>query len=162
LERLRAFFRFAQESAWVEKNPAKLIKRPRVKTPPTMPYTRDEVLAMLNACAGLQENYGGHGSASRLRAFTLLLRYSGLRITDAATCAVERLTGDKLFLYTQKTGVPVRVKLPQFVVEALQSMPRVSTEYFFWTGEGKKETAAGNWRRSLRKLFTLASIKGGH
>ena len=70
--------------------------------------------------------------------------------------------GDRVFLYTQKTGVPVSVKLPAFVVEALNAMPKVSSRYFFWTGEGKKETAAGNWRRSLRRLFTLAGIQGGH
>jgi integrase len=41
-------------------------------------------------------------------------------------------------------------------------MPKVSREYFFWTGTGKKDTAAGNWRRSLRRLFKLAEVKGGH
>jgi integrase/recombinase XerD len=66
------------------------------------------------------------------------------------------------FLYTQKTGVPVNCKLPPFVVEALQSAPRDNERYFFWTGEGKVETATGNWRRSLAKLFDLAGIQNGH
>jgi hypothetical protein len=39
--------------------------------------------------------------------------------------------GDRVFLYTQKTGVPVSVKLPAFVVEALNAMPKVSSRYFF-------------------------------
>jgi integrase/recombinase XerD len=88
--------------------------------------------------------------------------YSGMRIGDAATCAKDRLTGDRLFLYTQKTNVPVNAKLPTFVSEALNSIPSVSEKYFFWTGEGDKETAAGNSRRSLRTLFDLAVIKGAH
>jgi integrase/recombinase XerD len=85
-----------------------------------------------------------------------------MRIGDGATCPVDRLNGDRLFPYAQTTGVPVNVKLPAFVVVALNTMLKVSSVYFFWTGEGSKETVAGNWRRSLRKLFTLAKIKGGH
>jgi hypothetical protein len=37
---------------------------------------------------------------------------SGRVIGDAASCAVDRLSGNRLFLYTQKTGVPVYVPLP--------------------------------------------------
>ena len=85
-----------------------------------------------------------------------------LTCDHAATCAVERLNGQRLFLYTQKTGVPVNVKLPAFVAEALNSMPRVSDRFFFWTGAGTADTVAGNWRRSLRRLFTLAGVKNGH
>jgi len=81
-------------------------------------------------------------SSNRIRALVLLLRYSGMRIGDTATCPTGRLTGDRLFLYTQKTGIPVNVKLPPFVVEALNTMSPISREYFFWTGEGKKETVA--------------------
>jgi hypothetical protein len=38
----------------------------------------------------------------------LLLRYSGLRIQDAACLERARLEGDKLILYQQKTGNPTR------------------------------------------------------
>lgn len=157
LERLRAFMRFAQESGWITENPAKRIKKPKINSSPTMPYSQDDMIAMLAACGQLRDN-----SAKRVRAIILLLRYSGMRIGDVASCPVDRLTGDRLFLYTQKTGVPVNVKLPQFVVEALQTMPKISSRYFFWTGEGSKETVAGNWRRTLRELFALAHIEGGH
>ena len=61
-----------------------------------------------------------------------------------------------------KTGTPVYCPLPSTVIEALEACPRTNEEYFFWTGEEKKDTAAGNWRRSLRRLFTLAGVKGGH
>ncbi len=164
LERLRAFFRFAHESGWIDANPTKHIKNPKVTNLPTMPFSQDEMIAILAACAKLPDNYGNTGgeSAKRVRAFVLTLRYSGMRIGDTATCPTGRVVGDRLFLYTQKTGVPVNVKLPPFVVEALNTMPKVSREYFFWTGEGKKDTAAGNWRRSLRRIFKLAGVKGGH
>jgi hypothetical protein len=35
----------------------------------------------------------------RMKALTLLMRYSGLRIGDAVTCSRDRLVGSKLFLY---------------------------------------------------------------
>ena len=39
---------------------------------------------------------------------------------------------------------------------------RSAKGYFFWTGEGDRDTAAGNWRRTHRKIFKEAGIKGGH
>ncbi len=159
LERLRAFFRFAHESGWTEGNPAKKLRNPKVTNPPTMPFSSEEMVRILAACEKYPDT---QGSAKRIRALVLLLRYSGMRIGDAATCAKARLDGDRLFLYTQKTNVPVNVKLPGFVTEALNSVPSVSEEHFFWTGEGSKETVAGNWRRSLRALFKLAGICKGH
>jgi hypothetical protein len=38
----------------------------------------------------------------------------------------------------------------------------LSERYWFWTGVGSKETLAGNWRRTFRRLCVLASVKGGH
>jgi site-specific recombinase XerD len=51
LERLRAFLRFAQESGWIKDNLARHLKRPKVTNPPTMPFTQDEMIALLAACA---------------------------------------------------------------------------------------------------------------
>ena len=86
------------------------------------------------------------------------MRYSGMRIGDTATCARDQINGRKLFLYSQKTNVPVYVVLPEPVIDAVTTMQPVNDKYFFWTGEGSTETVAGNWRRSLRKIFRLAGI----
>jgi integrase/recombinase XerD len=61
---------------------------------------------------------GAYGLASgkRIRAFVNLLGYSGLRIRDAVTLSREKLSGNKLMLYTQKTGQPVFIPLPESVV----------------------------------------------
>jgi site-specific recombinase XerD len=164
LERLRAFMRFAHTSGWIDADPTRHLKSPKVTHAPTLPYTQSEMVAMLAACTELPDNYGrvGGENGRRVRALILLLRYSGMRIGDGVTCAVDRLNGDRLFLYTQKTGVPVNVKLPPYVVEALGATRKVSNEYFFWSGEGKADTAAGNWRRTLRRVFKLAGVKDGH
>ena len=88
--------------------------------------------------------------------------YSASPVGDGASCAVDRLSGNRLFLYTQKTGVPVSVPLPPLVVEALEACPRISEHYWFWTGVGSKETLAGNWRRTFRRLCEIAGVEGGH
>jgi integrase len=100
LERLRAFIRFGRESGWIDGDPIRHIKKPEVRNPPTTPYTQEEMIAMLAACAESPDNYGnvGGGNGRRARALTLLLRYSGMRIGDCATCPVDRLNGDRLFL----------------------------------------------------------------
>lgn len=98
----------------------------------------------------------------RLRAFVLLLRYSGIRIGDVTTCSTDKIDGNRLFLYAQKTGTPVRCVPPDFVIKALGASPRSSARYFFWTGEGNPLTAVGKWQVSLRRLFELAAVPKGH
>jgi integrase len=92
-----------------------------------MPYTSDEIRELLDACAKLitQRPKFGRAKVQRLRALILLARYSGLRVADAASLATDRLDGQKLFLYTPKTGTPVNTKLPQFVLDELDRCPRL-------------------------------------
>jgi len=163
LERLRAFFRFAHDGGWTDGNPAAKLKNPKITQPPTLPFAREETVRTLAACDFYPDNYGrtGQENARRLRALVLLLRYSGLRIRDAVTLPREHVAGNKLFLYTAKTGVPVWCPLPQFVIDALDLCPGAA-RYFFWSGESKPKSAVGDWQRSLRKLFALAGVPGGH
>jgi hypothetical protein len=80
-------------------------------------------------------------------------RYSGLRIGDAVGCSVDRLLDGKLRLYTQKTGTHVHCPLPKFVVTDLASIPRMSARYWFWTGNGKLQTAVADWQGRLLVIF---------
>ncbi len=158
LERLRAFFGFCRKRRWTEENPAAQLKPPKVADRPTLPFTHEEMAAILGAV----ETYRGKAAenarlnAVRIRALILLLRYSGMRIGDAVSLAVDKLTGNSLFLYTAKTGVPVRVKLPEFVAACLRSTPPVTERYWFWTGAGKLHTAVRVWETRLRRIFDLA------
>ena len=67
-----------------------------------------------------------------------------------------------LFLYQAKTAEPVSVLLPQFVVDALQALPRANPDYFFWSGTSKPSTKVGFWRNRIAKVFRRAKIVGGH
>jgi len=157
LEAFRAFFRFVHESGWIPTNPTTPLKPPKITEPPTAPFTKDEVTSILKAC----NSYPDKTNAVRLRALILLLRYSGLRIRDAATLSRNRIQDGKLFLYTAKTGTPVYCPLPPFVVEALNAIPE-RTAYFFWTGNSTPKSVASVWQESLKRLFVLAGVPDGH
>jgi integrase/recombinase XerD len=142
VERLRAFFRFCDDSAWIVDNPAKKLGNPKITRSPTLPFSREQVASVLGASL----DYPDRSNAPRVRALVLLLRYPGLRIRDAVTLGRERIRTGKLFLFTAKTGTPVWIPLPPFVVEALDAIARHG-QYFLWTGESKPKSVVGDWQR---------------
>lgn len=164
LERLRSFFRFAQESNWVDENPARKLKGPKVLLRPTLPFTREEMIRILGALDPYVEQTApcGKDNARRLRSLVLVLRYSGMRIGDSVRLTTDQITGNKLMVYTQKTGVPVNSVLPDFVIKCLEATPSVMGKHLFWAGMGNLEVIVGSWQKRLRKLFRLAGVSGGH
>ena len=161
LERLRAFLGFAERRKWICDNPARELKAPKVTLCPTMPFTSEEIIRIL-AALDLYAKSAGVANAARLRAFVLTLRYSGMRIGDVTQLSDDRITRNKLFLYTQKTGQPVYLVLPDFVVAALAASPRSSGRYYFWSGASKLHSAVGKWQRRLQRLFAIAKVYGAH
>src|SRR6266850_5257751 len=161
LERLRAFMRFAEKRKWIDGNPAIDLKAPKVPNKPTLPFTREEMISILTAL-GPYGKSAGLRNAQRLKAFILLLRYSGMRIGDAVQLGVNRLQRNKLLLHTEKTGVHVYCVLPDIVTKALDAAPHSSQNYFFWTGKSTVRSAKGKWQRRLQRLFELASVVSGH
>lgn len=164
LERLRAFFRFAYKRKWITENATIELRSPKISLQPTMPFTAEETQKALAAVDRYVQatSASGRENGRRLRALVLLLRYSGMRISDVVNLAVDRISGNRLFLYTQKTGVPVHMVLPEFVVSVLEATPRRTDKYFFWSGIGKLDSAVRSWQTRLRKLFEMANISGGH
>lgn len=156
LERLRSFFRFCQQADWISKNPARAVKAPKVKEKPTLPFSKAEMQRILEAC----DRY--RGDQDRLRAFVLVMRHSGMRIGDAISLDEKRLKGNKLLLYTAKTGTPIYVPLPPVTMKALAKLDMNGSGRFFSTGHAKPQTARANWSRYLESLFGLAGVEGGH
>jgi integrase/recombinase XerD len=163
LEMLRSFFRFCVDSGWIDRNPAKPIKIPVVAFHPTLPYTEQEMENIIWACGLVRDKHPmmPKGIGKKLRALVLLMRYSGLRITDAVTLKKDRITEGKLFLYQAKTKHPVWVPLPQIVLNSLKEIDE-GREYYFWTGTSKIRHAPTKWQDRLSKLFSVACVDGGH
>jgi integrase len=73
------------------------LESPLVRTTPTLPFEPEEFERILAACTDSPyASRVGADNRLRLRALLLLLRYSGLRISDAVALSVDRLLGDLL------------------------------------------------------------------
>lgn len=148
LARIKAFFGFAVEEGWVAESPARYLRPPKEAAPPTMPLSVNEMRSLLRSAAAI---------SPRVRAFVLLMRYSGLAIQDAATLARNKVDGSLLTLRRGKSGELVQVDLPKPVVAALESLPD-DGQHYFWTGKSDPVTAAKLWRRRLRDAADRAKV----
>jgi integrase len=163
LEMVKAFFKFCVAADWMEKNPAKAVKGPKVCDKPTLPFSEEELKKVWKA---LDEEYlVKHPGSSELvkkkiRAFILVMLYSGVRISDAVLLKKEKIKDGMLFLYTHKTKVPVRVPLPDEAIKALAACG--DGEFYFTTGKGKVKTWTTEWEERLKKVFVLAGMPAAH
>jgi site-specific recombinase XerD len=164
LERLRGFFRFAQQRKWTPDNPASELKSPKVSAPPTMPYTNEDMNQILEACETYEQLMPSRAkeNGKRIRTFVLLLRHAGTRIGDAVGLSIDRISDNRLFLYTAKSGVPVNLILPEVLLTALARTPLTGKQHWFWSGAGKLDSAVTNWRGRLQRLFEIGKIANGH
>jgi site-specific recombinase XerD len=161
LEYLRGFLRYCKDEGWIETNPAMVLKPPKVSLRPTLPFDDGEMKRIL-AAADVLVDWGSFGP--KAHAMVLLLRYTGLRMQDAACLERSRVTDGRLFLFTQKTGTPVYCPLPPEVVAALETVPNEHPDYLFWDANSTRETTVKSWNRVFNKLFAAATppIVGGH
>ena len=162
-ERLISFFAFCIGCGWILVNPAKAMGRVKSNPIPTDYFTRDEFNRIVDSTYVYQKagQIEIRNHATRLRAMTLLMRWSGLRISDAVTLERYRLEGNNLLLYQAKTGTPVFVPLPDDVAETLRTIPpgpKPNPRYFFWSGNGDANSAIKDWQRSFRRLFKIANL----
>ena len=167
LQTLRQFLGFCCERRWIPENYAKRIKAPKWRPNEVVPYTLAEVVRIIAACDGIgQEPY----ERARARAMVLVLRYTGLRISDVALLSKDRINDSRIFLHTQKTGGQVFLPVPAELEAALGRLPfpyrqdgkQIDSGYFFWNGITSKRAAVGCAERTLAAVFRHAEIPGGH
>jgi len=164
LEMIKAFFRFCVDSGWLQSNPAKAIKPPVVKRSATLPFSDDEFKKILDAVEEYPQRHpqSPPEAKKKLRAFIVLMRYSGLRISDACTLRKDRVKDGKLFVYPHKTtDIPVWMPLPKLVLHALAECESRS-EFYFYTGNGKVKTWTTEWEERFKKVCVIAGLPKGH
>jgi integrase/recombinase XerD len=163
LEVIRSFFRFCVDSGWIDRNPAKAVKLPVVHFEPTLPYTSEEMEKILWAADTIREIHPKMkpGIERKVRALILVMRYSGLRISDAVTMQPGRVKEGKIFLYQAKTKHPVWVPVPEEVTKILTEIQQ-GNSYYFWSGIGKLKSSLTAWQEKLKKVFVIAGIPDGH
>jgi integrase/recombinase XerD len=151
LERLKSFFRVCLDSGWIERDPTRGIKIGPPEANPTLPFTDEQMQAILEHC---QDEW--------TRTFVLTLRYTGLRISDAAFLTTDRFDGKRISLYQAKTKEWVFVPIPPILQDALLKTPIRSRYYFLRAQSTKLETVTDLWRRALSKVFTKAGMPNAH
>jgi integrase len=96
-------------------------------------------------------------TGDQIQTFMMLLMYTGLRISDAATFSPDKLQGNNAFLFMHKTNEPVFTWIPDELVERLRNTPLHRGKYYFMGPiTERKETAADMWRRKLDDIFEAA------
>ena len=104
--------------------------------------------------------------ATRVRALSLLMRWSGLLIIDAASLAKTELRfANGVYRAVRrrlKTDILVNNILPTAVAVELLAVPNSNPKYFFWSGEGTEKTVAGKLTNDLKKAFVKAGTADGH
>jgi integrase/recombinase XerD len=163
LEMVRKFFEFCVDSEWLDRNPAKLVRTVTPKYDPTLPFTEAEMEKILWAAESIREPHPKipKETPKKLFALILLMRYSGLRISDAVMFRRSQLRDGKLFLRQQKTKQPVWVPLPPRVVKAIMACDE-GNEHFFYAGVGKPKSCITEWQQRLKLVYEMAGIADGH
>jgi len=167
MSRLRSFFQFCRMRRWIDENPAEFIKPSQEQEPQAEYLQPEEFRKLLDACYVSHEWERGHDfehRPDRMRAFLLFARWTGLAMIDVVRFRRDWLSQDangvwRVMLYRQKNGNPVYVAIPNQAAEAVLAIPPMSETYFFWTGNGRPQTAVRGWRRSLEHVYKAAEIK---
>jgi integrase len=165
VELLTQFFEFCRDREWTGKNPARSLKRPRmIEANNIVPYTRQEVIAIIAACDQI-----GRTSYERLRAraMALLMRYAGLRISDVVTLSRDHIRGTRLEKRAIKNHRLIRVELPSSVIEALERLPQPKSapednrQFFSKDTANLRSLVKGAWR-TMAAVFKQAGVKQAH
>jgi integrase len=157
IERMKTIFRFCVERGWIKSNPAAGLKPPKSKPNQVVPFSPAEMEKILWATEIYKDDPPGR--RGQVRAFVLVLRYTGLRIGDAVALKRESVSDGRLHIRTAKTGTSVWLPLKKEVVDALKEIRNVNDRYF-WSGNGTLKSAVSSWHRSLSTLFKLAGVQG--
>lgn len=156
--RLRAFYAFCIDRGWVKGNPAAALKLPKEKFRQKIPYSKAELEKLLWATEIYpKQGIYGKNTGSRVKAFVLVLRYTGLRIRDVVMLRRSAIADGKIFLYQSKTGMGVYIPVPKEVIEAVEKVGD-SGEFLFWSGSGNVKSSVGDWQRALKILSKLSGV----
>jgi integrase len=154
LNRVRCVLKFALENEWIEKNPAMMVKPPKAEKGTSYekaPFSPEEMERILAAAEADPE----------MKTLILVMRWTGLRISDASFLRPEQIVEGEIRLATRKTGSHVSIALREEVLARLQAMPVHHNGYWFVTGSTKLETVTDLMRRRIKKIFKAADIKKG-
>lgn len=167
LERLNGFFDFCVKRRWISENPAAELEAPvgSAGAANRMPFTDEELTGIYDACDRLPEiqwkNHLGVGSwaGDDVKSMIMLLSWTGLRISDAATFDMSRVTahpegGANIFLRMHKTKGPLFTWVDDWLYQRLVEREcKFGSKIFACGSSTRLETATDLWRRRINRVF---------
>lgn len=161
---VRRFYYFCLRAKWVPDNIALSLETPKGRavksTVERVPFDKQhlptdgpEMLRIFDAA---------RAKGPKLYAVTCLMRYAGLRISDASTFNASSVHGDMIFLRMTKTGEPLTVPMHPRLKAALAACTPNAQGFYFWSGASNLATATDNWRARYVKLFARVGIENGY
>jgi len=186
---IKTFFEFCVSSEWLNRNPARTVKRQRTRdaadrrNEQKLPFSEEELKRMYDACEhkyvrqpitwhrtnhgqpaeGTLNRYNRKWTGQDLSDFISVSVYTGLRISDVAMFHINRMqpTGE-IHLRTTKSGAHVYAWVPGWLQERIRERARTVGPYIF----GQHQTADINvvtdvWRRKGSVASMKATAKRG-
>lgn len=161
-QRLRGFLRYCFDARLIDRIP-RLSPIPTGDILPTLPLTDAQYADLL---AAIPKAFAHSNKIPRVRALVLLMRWSGLAITDAVKLERAKLLQDgtayRVVTQRTKTGTNVSVRIPPDVAKEILATPAKSARYFFWGGESKSISVVSSAIADFRRLFDKAGMPEGH
>jgi integrase len=144
-----SFFGWAHGTELIAKNPVPNTKlhpqfRIKYKTPEVIVPTAKQVEKVLASATGLH------------RLFLLTMRHSGMAIRDTCLLGRAKMTGNLIKGNRSKTKERYRVRIPQWLADALLALPG---EHFFWDGLVTPQTITHRWEMQIRPALKSAGEK---
>lgn len=163
ITRLRAFLAYCIKHRWIEENAALEMECPRDVVIEREPYTEAQMTAMLEAARTIKLESQRALSNDEIELFILVMRYSGISISDCALLEKSELRGDEIRLYRNKTRrnakrVLVVVPLPPAILERLRKLPLQQGRYYFCHSLDTIDAQVAAWTRRLNYVFRAARI----
>ncbi len=160
-ENLKSFFRYCVKAKYIIDNPADDLDTIPDTTPQTDVFTDEEMESIITALPKFGASYkrDGESIGMQTNAFALVMRFTGLSIGDVVSLPKADVKGNQIITNRNKTGKEVYVKVPQFVIDALNAAPHDSEKYYFWSGQGLIHTRTSKWGERLQRLFVLAGVR---
>ncbi|MGP8247083.1 MAG: tyrosine-type recombinase/integrase [Bryobacteraceae bacterium] len=133
-----------------------------------------EILAACDQIGGGKYNRSGaRYEQLRARGMIMLLRHTALRVSDVCTLRKDAVSWDsekntwRVFLYTQKTGDPVFLPIPESMKLVLDALPAPRNApqdyaYYFWNGQSSRRALVGIAERTLSAVFRKSGVKDAH
>jgi integrase len=129
----------ANALGWIRSNPAKLVKRYKIKGDGFHTWSEDEVTRYEKR----------HPVGSKAHLALMLMLYTGQRRSDIIRMGWQHMRGDKIAVRQKKTDTPLLLPVAPELAKALESVPRTNMNFLVTAfGAPFSFNGFGNWFRA--------------